>query len=376
VPDQATVVDVPFVDLAAINGELREDALAALGELIDRNEFGNGRAVSGFEESFAAFCGASSCVGVSSGLDALRLLLQACGVAPGDEVIVPAMTFVATFAAVSQLGAKAVPVDVSPDDYCIDPAAVEEAAGPRRSWVVPVHLYGQLADMRRLGQIALRHGMTIVEDACQAHGASRAGLTPAAGTAGAAFNFYPAKNLGAMGDAGAVVTNDPAIAERTRMLRVHGERPKYAHEVVGWTARMDAFQAVVLAQKLTRLAGWNAERRAIAAMYGELLAGMGDLVLPPLAESSEHVWHLYVVRTTDPTALADHLRARSIGTGRHYPEPPHLTAAYAHLGYRAGSFPVAEELASRGLSLPIFPSMTPAQIEAVAAAVEEYFRHS
>jgi dTDP-4-amino-4,6-dideoxygalactose transaminase len=374
VPGEATLVEVPFLDLAGLHADLKDDLLAAFGGLIERSEFGAGAAVRGFEEAFAEACGTAECVGVSSGIDALRLLLQAAGVAPGDHVIVPAMTFVATFEAVSQLGATPVPVDVSHADYNVDPAAAEAATGPGVRWLLPVHLYGQLADLRALGAIAERYGLVVVEDACQAHGAARAGLVPGRGTAGAAFSFYPSKNLGAMGDAGAVITDDPAIAARVRALREHGQREKHRHEQIGWTARLDAFQALVLTRKLARLAEWNAARRAVAAAYGELLADVGDLLLPPVAPDSDHVWHLYVVRTADPEALAAHLRAHSISTGRHYPVPPHLTEAYAHLGYRAGAFPVAEELARSGLSLPIFPGMTDTQVETVAAAVEAYFR--
>jgi dTDP-4-amino-4,6-dideoxygalactose transaminase len=233
-----------------------------------------------------------------------------------------------------------------------------------------------MADMRRLREVAAAYGLTIVEDACQAHGAERDGLR--AGTAGraAAFSFYPGKNLGAMGDAGAVVTSDAEVAEQLRSLRVHGERTKYSHERIGWTARLDAFQAAVLTLKLRHLAEWNAERRTIAALYSELLDGAGDLGLPPVAPESEHVWHLYVVRTANPAALADHLQSRGVGTGRHYPEPPHLTEAYAHLGRPAGSFPVAEELARTCLSLPIFPGMTQAQVEHVAGGITEYFGDS
>jgi dTDP-4-amino-4,6-dideoxygalactose transaminase len=376
VPEQAALAGVPFVDLAGLHARVKDDILASLGDLIDRSEFGTGAAVSDFEESFARFCGASECVGVSSGIDALRLLLAAVGVGPGDGVIVPAMTFIATFAAVSQVGATPIPVDISADDYTIDVAAVEAAAGSRASWLLPVHMYGQLADMRRLCAVAERHGLGVLEDACQAHGALRAGHGPSRGTLGAAFSFYPAKNLGAMGDAGAVVTNDAAIAGAVRMLREHGQREKNRHERIGWTGRLDSFQAAVLTCKLAHLSEWNAERRAVAGLYSERLAGAGDLELPQVAPESEHVWHVYAVRTSDPDAMADHLRARGIGTGRHYPTPPHLTEAYAHLGYASGAFPVAEKLARTELSLPIFPGMTHGQVEAVAAAIEEYFRTS
>jgi dTDP-4-amino-4,6-dideoxygalactose transaminase len=374
VAEQPTLQEIPFADLSGLHAPFKEDALAAFDALIERSEFGIGETVAAFEAAFARFCDVDECVGVSNGLDALRLLLQAAGVRPRDEVIVPAMTFIATFAAVSQLGATPVPVDVSWDDYCIDPAAIEAAVGSRTRVLLPVHLYGQLADMAAVAAVAGRLGLPIVEDACQAHGASRAGYTPARGTMGAAFSFYPGKNLGAMGDAGAVVTSDADIAEQVRTLRVHGERAKYRHERIGWTARLDAFQAAILTLKLQRLADWNLERRAIAGLYSELLDAAGDLALPPVAPQSEHVWHLYVVRTSDPAALADHLHARGIATGRHYPEPPHLTEALAPLGHAAGSFPVAEELARTGLSLPIFPGMTETQVEAVVAAVSDYFR--
>ena len=228
--------------------------------------------------------------------------------------------------------------------------------------------------MARIHAISARHEVVVVEDACQAHGAARDGIVSGQGTAGAAFSFYPAKNLGAMGDAGAVVTGDAAIADRVRMLREHGQREKNRHDHIGWTGRLDAFQAAVLTCKLAHVAEWNAERRALAQLYAEALAGVGDLMLPRVAAQSEHVWHVYVVRTHDPVALADHLRAWSIATGRHYPTPPHLTEAYAHLGYGTGSFPVAEELGRTCLSLPIFPGMTQTQVEAVATAIEEYFR--
>lgn len=374
--DQSTQRGVPFLDLAGLHAGIKADVLARLEGLIDRSEFGTGAAVHEFEAAFGEFCGAVECVGVASGLDGLRFLLEAAGIGAGDEVIVPAMTFVATFEAVSQVGATPVPVDVSGDDYTLDPAAADAAVGPRTRALAPVHLYGQLADMTRLVPIAERHGLTVVEDACQAHGARRAGVRPGQGTYGAVYSFYPGKNLGAMGDAGAVVTDDPATGSHLRKLREHGQSEKYRHDLIGWTSRLDAFQAAVLAAKLPYLEGWNEERRGVARLYAELLAGVGDLVLPRLAPDSEHVWHLYVVRTADPAALAAHLSARSIATGRHYPVPPHLTDAYAGLGYAPGAFPVAEELGRTALSLPIFPGMTETQVEAVAEAVGDYFRSS
>jgi dTDP-4-amino-4,6-dideoxygalactose transaminase len=312
-------------------------------------------------------------VGLASGLDALRLALLASGLEPGDEVIVPAATFVATLESVTQAGGVPVVVDVAESDYCLDPAAAAAALGDRTRALMPVHLYGQLSDMAALQTVAADNGLLLVEDACQAHGAVREGIR--AGTAGtaAAFSFYPGKNLGAAGDAGALVTGDPELAKTVRALREHGQTAKYVHALEGWTARLDTIQALVLGHKLPLLDGWNEERRAAARHYHEALRGVGDLRLPPVPRGSDPVWHLYVVRTADPEALATFLRGRGIATGRHYPEPVHLTEAYASLGYRPGQFPVAERLARECLSLPIFPGITEPQLEAVVAGVRSFF---
>jgi dTDP-4-amino-4,6-dideoxygalactose transaminase len=371
--DPGTSVAVPFVDLGPSCRPLNDAILSDIAKLLDSTRFHYGREVDEFETSFAAYCGAEHCVGMSSGLDALRLGLLASGIEPGDEVIVPANTFVATFAAVRQAGGVPVPVDASEDDYNVDLSRLDAAVTPRTSFVVPVHLYGQMADMRGLAEIAGRHGIAVVEDACQAHGAERDGLR--AGSAGhaAAFSFYPSKNLGAAGDAGALVTDDPDIAGRGRALRHHGEVQKYRSELEGYTARIDTVQAIVLLRKLPHLKRWTEERRAAAAYYSDALGDLGDLQLPPVPAGSEPVWHLYVIRTADPEGLAEHLAARGIGTGRHYPEPPHLSAAFAHLGYSRGDFPVAEALALEGLSVPMFPGITESQLESVRAAIADYF---
>ena len=368
-----TLTTVPFVDLAPAHDDLKGALLEGFEEILESGEFVLGPHVEAFEREFAVFCGTRSCVGVSSGLDALRLILLAAGVGERDEVIVPAATFAATLEAVCQVGARPVVVDVGPLDYTLEPDAVEGAITRRTRAVLPVHLYGQMADLRTLVDLAHRFELIVVEDACQAHGARRHGIRAGSGGAAAAFSFYPAKNLGAMGDAGGVVTNDLALAERVRSLRVHGETAKYHHELVGYTARMDAFQALVLATKLPLLAGWNRERAAAAGFYTEALADVGDLRLPAVAEGSEPVWHLYVVRTADPGGLAAFLAERGIGTGRHYPEPPHLARAYAHLGYARGAFPVAEALSAEGLSLPLYPGIREDQLTAVVGAVEEFF---
>lgn len=365
-------VRVPFLDLAPSHSALKSELLADIADLIDSGAFTNGPHVERFERAFAEYCGVAECVGVASGLDALRLGLIAIGVERGDEVIVPAATFVATLEAVTQAGGRPVVVDILESDYCIDPDAVAAQIGQRTRAVLPVHLYGQMADMRTLRAIVERRGISILEDACQAHGASRAGI--GAGSTGvAAFSFYPGKNLGAAGDAGALVTGDGELASRVRALREHGQTAKYVHLCEGWTSRLDTIQALMLLHKLPLLDEWNEQRRLAARFYTEQLRGVGDLVLPSQAPGSEPSWHLYVVRTAEPEALALFLRENGIGTGRHYPDPVHLTAAYAWLGYPAGSFPIAERLARECLSLPIYPGIGEEQLAAVVGGVRAFF---
>jgi len=368
-----TAPDVPFLDLLEDHRPLLDALEHEFGEVLRSSAFVNGPQVGAFESAFARYCGAAEAVGVASGLDALRLALASLDLAPGAEVIVPAMTFVATWEAVSQVGAVPVPVDVSETDYNLDVSAVESAITERTEAIVAVHLYGQMADMAALRVLAERRGLGLVEDAAQAHGALRAGSR--AGRAGqvAAFSFYPGKNLGAAGDAGALVTDDAGVAARVRALREHGQYRKYEHDEIGWTARLDTIQAAVLLCKLPHLSHWNGQRGRVASSYLEALRGVGDLILPPVANDSEPVWHLFVVRTEDPVGLAEHLRGAGIATGRHYPEPPHLSRAYAGLGHTQGSFPVAESIARECLSLPIFPSMTEAQVLHVVESVKAWF---
>jgi dTDP-4-amino-4,6-dideoxygalactose transaminase len=363
---------VPFLDLSHSHRPVAAGVLQDVEELLGTGAFTNGPHVARFEEAFARYAGAVHCVGLSNGLDALRLCIQALGLRPGDEVLVPAMTFVATFEAVSQAGCVPVPVDVSDADFCIDVDAAAAAIGERTRMILPVHLYGRVADMAAVRTLGASHGLAVLEDACQAHGAHRDEIR--AGTAGiaGAFSFYPGKNLGALGDAGALVTDDAELATAVRGLREHGQRAKYEHEAIGWTARLDTIQAAALLRKLPHLDDWNAQRRSAADLYGEGLEGVGDLVLPDTADRGQ-VWHLYVVRTADPGGLASYLRDRGIGTGRHYPEPPHLSAAYAQLGFGAGSFPVAERMSREVLSLPIFPGITATQIEWVVDSVRSWF---
>lgn len=367
-------VPVPFLDVTACTDKaIREAIVAGVRRVLATGEFTNGPEVTDFEGAFARYCGSGQCVGVASGLDALRLALLGAGLQPGDEVIVPANTFVATFEAVTQAGGVPIPADVSGIDYNIDPAAVEAAVSPRTSFLLPVHLYGQMVDMRALAALAKRAGLEIVEDACQAHGAERDGLRAGTVGVGGAFSFYPGKNLGAIGDAGAVVTDDAVLATRVRGLREHGQRHKYEHDMVGYTARLDTVQALALLVKLPFLDRWNTQRRLAAAAYGNGLAGVGDLGLPPVPAGSVPVWHLYVVRTGRRDELARFLAGRGIGTGRHYPQPAHLSRAYAHLGYQRGSFPVTEALADELLSLPMFPGISLSQVEAVVASVRDFY---
>jgi dTDP-4-amino-4,6-dideoxygalactose transaminase len=371
----AAAAPVPFLDLGPSHESLKSSLLREISELIDSNAFTNGPQVREFEAAFAAYCDVEHCVGVASGLDGLRLALLAAGAAPGDEVVVPANTFVATLEAVTQAGCIPRIVDVGEHDLNIDPSAVASVLGRRTRFVMPVHLYGQLADMRALTELLSGSGIEIVEDACQAHGAERDGLRAGEVGIASAFSFYPGKNLGAFGDAGAVVTGDGGLAARVRVLREHGQSQKYVHEVEGWTSRLDTLQAIVLRRKLELLEEWNDDRRRVAAFYGDALQGIGDLRLPPVPAGSDPVWHLYVVRSGEREALAEFLRVRGIGTGLHYPQPVHLAPAYRHLGHSHGDFPVAERAAREVLSLPIFPGISNEQLGAVVAAVRDFFAH-
>lgn len=364
---------VPFVDLSSSTEAVRSGLLADVAELLDGGAFVNGPAVEAFEREFAAACGRRFGVGTASGLDALTIGLRALGLEAGDEVVVPAMTFVATFEAVVHARGRVVVVDVGEDDAGLDPAGAAAAVGPNTRFLLPVHLYGQMADMRALGSLAAKHDLTILEDACQAHGAERDGLGAGAAGAAAAFSFYPSKNLGAMGDAGALVLDDEDAASTARALREHGQTSAYHSARVGMTSRLDTLQALVLLRKLPLLERWNAERAQAASFYGEALQGVGDLRLPARVAGARHVWHVYQVRTRDPEALGAYLAGRGIGTKRHYPEPPHLSAAFADLGHPAGSFPVAEAIARETLSLPLFPGITEEQLAAVVDAVVDFF---
>jgi dTDP-4-amino-4,6-dideoxygalactose transaminase len=358
---------VQFVDLLRQYQDLKPEMDAAILRAVGRGDYILGEDTREFEKEFAAFNGAPYCVGVGDGTDALHLALLALGVGPGDEVIVPANTFIASPLAVSMSGAKPVLVDCEPVYHQIDPRAVEQALTPRTKAIMPVHLYGHPADLDPILQIARDRKLFVVEDAAQAHGATYHGRP--CGTIGdiGCFSFYPGKNLGAYGDGGAIVTRDPALAEKVSLLRNYGQKVKYLHTLRGFNSRLDTVQAAILRVKLGRLSGWNEQRRKAAARYGELLAG-SPLQLPKVAPKASPVWHLYVVQSPDRARLQKSLDQAGVGHGIHYPVPIHLQPAYHDLGHTAGSFPVAEALASRIISLPMFPEIREDELERVAAA--------
>lgn len=358
---------VPFVDLKAQLDSIRPEIDAGIAEVLDTTAFIQGKQVREFEAAFADYLGATHAIGVGNGTDALYLALRASGIGPGDEVITAANTFIATTEAITGVGASIVLVDIDPESYTIDPALIEAAITPRTKAIIPVHLYGQPADMATIMEIANRHNLLVIEDACQAHGAWYEGRR--AGTIGhvGCFSSYPGKNLGAYGDAGVIATNDDDLAARLRMLANHGSQQKYHHEIEGWNSRLDTIQAVVLSVKLPHLDAWNERRRQHAERYSELLAGSG--VKTPTIQHGDHVWHLYVIETEDRDELGRRLAEQGIATGVHYPIPLHLQPAYQHLGYAAGAFPVTERVAARILSLPMFPELTDEQITLVADAV-------
>jgi dTDP-4-amino-4,6-dideoxygalactose transaminase len=357
---------VPFLNLRAQHDPLRVEIFNAIQEVIDTNAFAGGVYVAKFEDEFAAFCHTRHAIGLGSGTEALWFALLALGVRAGDEVITVPATFMATAEAITYCGATPVFVDIDAATYTMDPAQLERAITPRTKAIIPVHLYGQMADMDPIMEIARRHNLFVIEDACQAHGAEYKGRK--AGSIGHAgcFSFYPGKNLGAIGEAGAVVTNDGALAAEIAILRDHGQHTKYHHSRIGWNGRMDGIQGAVLRLKLRSLAQGNALRLKNARRYHELLADLEDVALPHAAEHRVPVYHLYVIRIKDRDRVLQEMTQRGIGCGIHYPTPVHLQSAYASLAYSPGAFPVSERLAGTALSLPMFPELTETQIETVA----------
>lgn len=377
-------MNIPFLDLGAAYRELQPEIDAAVARTLASGYYIGGPEVEAFEDEFATYCGASHAVGVANGLDALHLTLRAMGVGPGDEVIVPSNTYIATWLAVSQCGATPVAVEPNERTYNIDPELIEAAITPRTRIIMPVHLYGQPADMDPILAIARKHGLRVLEDGAQAHGARYKGQRLGAHGDAVAWSFYPGKNLGAMGDGGAITTNDAQLADRLRVLRNYGSRVKYVNEVQGYNSRLDPLQAAILRVKLAHLDEWNARRQTIAARYqaafelvitSKARQSTARTVLPYVPAWASPVWHLFVIRTPQRDALQQHLTEASIGSLIHYPIPPHLQQAYAAMGHKPGSFPIAEAIADEVLSLPIGPHLAATDTDAVIEAMER-FQHA
>jgi len=362
---------IPLVDLKAQYNTIKPEIDAAIARIVANTSFILGKEVSDFEAAFAAFCGARFCIGVGSGTSAIHLALLAAGVGPDSEVITTPFTFIASAEPIWMAGARPVFADIDPATCNIDPRKVEDAITPRTRAILPVHLYGRPAAMRPLLAIGARYGIQVIEDAAQAHGASVAGQPVGSLGKLACFSFYPGKNLGAYGDAGAITTGDEALAARLRMLRDHGRQSKYEHQILGYGERLDALQAAILGAKLPHLAQWNERRRALAARYDRLLADAG-LGLPKELPDQTPVFHLYVVRTPRRDALLAHLKANGVEAGVHYPIPLHLQPAMSYLGYKRGDFPHAEAAAGEVLSLPLYPEMTEAQQDTVVGALRAF----
>lgn len=364
---------IPFNDLEAGYVELGDELDAAYRRVMESGHYVLGPEVESFEAEFAAYCGVKHCVGVGNGLEAITLILRAYGIGPGDSVIVPANTYIATWLAVTHTGAEPIPVEPDEASYNIDPRRVESSIKPSTRAIIAVHLYGQPADMDALAQIARKHKLLLVEDVAQAHGAKYKGRRAGSLGDAAAFSFYPTKNLGAIGDAGAVTTNDPALADRVRVLRNYGSRERYLNELPGFNSRLDELQAALLRVKLSRLDQWNSRRREIAQHYARRLAAVRQVALPHVASMSESVWHLFVVRSRSRDALQRHLQAKGIGTLIHYPIPPHRSGAYAKLAIPQNLFPITDALAGELLSLPIWAQMDVKNVETVAQTVADFF---
>jgi dTDP-4-amino-4,6-dideoxygalactose transaminase len=387
---------VPILDLKPACDELRAELDAAYRRVMDSGWFLLGRELEAFEIEYARSVGTKHCVGVANGLEAMQMVLMARGIGPGDEVVVPAHGYIATFLAVTHAGATPVPCECDERTYNLDPARLADAITPRTKALLPIHLYGQPADMAAINRIAAAKNLFVLEDAAQSHGArcrvSGAGVPPvldpdrtqggtawrAAGALGhaAGVSFYPSKNLGALADAGAVTTDDDALAEKIRHLRNYGAQVRYQNEYAGLNSRMSELQAAFLRAKLPHLSAWNARRAAVAARYLEQLHGVGDLVLPVVPAWAEPVWHLFVVRTTQRDALQAHLAAHGVATQVHYPTPPHLSRAYRDAGWQRGDFPLAERLAAEVLSLPIGPHHTAEQVDYICACIREFYAGS
>ncbi len=365
--------NIPLGDLRREYRRIRSEIDEAVERVLCRGWFILGEEGKAFEAEWADYCGTAHAVGVGNGTDAIQLALRAAGIGPGDQVIIPALTATFTALAVSMTGAMPVFADVDPERYTLDPVAFEAAISPRTAAVIPVHLYGCPANMDAIVGIARQHGLFVLEDAAQAHGARYRGTRVGRLGDAAAFSFYPSKNLGAYGDAGAVVTDDADLAEKVRMLRHGGQRHTYQHELLGTNSRLDEIQAAILRTKLPHLDAWNKRRRTLARRYDDGLCSNKDLVLPVAPDDVEHVYHLYVVRTPPRDALRDYLAGAGVHSAVHYPLGVHRQKAYAHLGYKAGSCPNAEATAAEALSLPLFPQLSASEVDQVTRLIRIFF---
>jgi dTDP-4-amino-4,6-dideoxygalactose transaminase len=370
----SVALQVPFIDLRAQHEPLRAEFMDAFQQVMESNAFAGGPFVAKFETEFAAFCQTRHALGVGNGTDALWLSLLALGVGPGDEVITVPSSFMATAEAISACGARPVFVDIDERTYTMQPDQLEAALTLRTQAIIPVHLFGQMADMDGILALARRHGTPVVEDACQAHGAEYRGRKAGSLGVTGCFSFYPGKNLGAFGEAGAVTTDDAELRAKVRILRDHGQSEKYLHSAIGWNARMDGIQAAVLSIKLRRLKAANEARRAHARRYDELLADEPRVIRPYAAPDRKHVYHVYAVRVQDRDDVLQRMAARGVHCGIHYPVPIHLQRAYAFLALRPGCFPVAERCAREFLSLPMYPELQPDQLEYVVEVLKESLR--
>jgi dTDP-3-amino-3,4,6-trideoxy-alpha-D-glucose transaminase len=364
---------VPILDLKPAYAELRAELDAAYHRVMESGWVLLGKELEGFESEYARSVGVKHCVGVANGLEAMQLVLMARGIGPGDEVIVPSHGYIATYLAVTHAGARPVPCEPDPATYNLDPRRLAALITKKTRAILPIHLYGQPADMESINAIARQHQLFVLEDAAQSHGALARGQEAGSLGHAAGVSFYPSKNLGALADGGAVMTNDDALAEKIRHLRNYGSKVRYQNEYIGLNSRLSELQAAFLRAKLPRLREWNQRRAGLAKRYLEQLAGVGDITLPFVPDWAEPAWHLFVIRTGRRDALQAHLTASGIGTQVHYPTPPHLSHAYRDAGWKRGDFPLAEKLAGEVLSLPIGPHHTPGQIDQVCAATKEFF---
>lgn len=363
---------IPFLSFSGIHPDLKAEMQEAFSKFYDSNWYVLGEFTKSFEKAYAAWNQVNHCVGVSNGLDALVLSLKALGIGEGDEVLVPSNTYIATWLAVSYVGAKPVPVEPDIRTYNICPRMAEKAITPKTKAIMAVHLYGQACEMDVIMDLSKKHDLFVVEDNAQAHGATFLGKKTGSWGHINGTSFYPGKNLGALGEAGAVTTDDATLAHKVQVLRNYGSQKKYYNEVPGYNMRIDELQAALLGVKLPYLENWTKERQQIAAWYHQQLQGIGDLILPYTLENASHVYHLYVVRTKQRDKLQEYLTQEGIGTMIHYPIPPHLQKAYKNLGFKKGDFPIAEELADTSLSIPLWPGMTEVQVGVVSDTIRNF----